>query len=125
MTDQAERYDRIAKGYQEWWAPVLAPSARGLLDRLDGVISGGASSLLDVGVGTGNLSFPALERWPGVQVTAIDASREMVGASEAIADDRLTGTDRARFGARGTGEGEEGQRDHPDGRRPQDGSETS
>ena len=100
MTDQAERYDRIAKGYQEWWAPVLAPSARGLLDRLDGVISGGASSLLDVGVGTGNLSFPALERWPGVQVTAIDASREMVGASEAIADDRLTGTDRARFGAR-------------------------
>ena len=28
MTDQAERYDRIAEGYARWWAPVLAPGRR-------------------------------------------------------------------------------------------------
>ena len=26
MTDQGERYDRIAAGYARWWAPVLAPA---------------------------------------------------------------------------------------------------
>lgn len=86
MIDQGERDDRMAAGYERWWAPVLAPSAAALLDRLDPVIGDGAHDLIDIGVGTGNLAIPALERWPGVHVTAIDASREMVVAVEAIAD---------------------------------------
>ena len=89
MTDQAERYDRIAAGYERWWAPVLAPSARRLLERLDPDVAAGATSLLDVGVGTGNLAIPALDRWPGVRVTGVDASREMIGAVEVLVGDRL------------------------------------
>jgi len=88
VTDQATRYDRIAGGYEEWWAPVLAPSALALLDRLEADIEAGARELLDVGVGTGNLSLPALRRWPQIRVTAIDASREMVGAAERLLEER-------------------------------------
>ena len=40
VTDQAERYDRIAAGYAQWWAPVLEPRATALLDRLDGAVCG-------------------------------------------------------------------------------------
>ena len=69
MTDQATRYDRMAAGYDRWWAPVLAPSAQALLDRLAPVVQAGATEILDVGIGTGNLAFPALGRWPGVTVT--------------------------------------------------------
>ena len=32
MTEQAERYDRIATGYARWWAPVLTPAVLELLD---------------------------------------------------------------------------------------------
>ena len=99
MTDQAERYDRIAAGYEQWWAPVLAPSALALLDRLDADVAAGATELLDVGVGTGNLSRPALQRWPSVRVTGVDASREMVGAAEALVADAGDGL-RARFTGR-------------------------
>jgi ubiquinone/menaquinone biosynthesis C-methylase UbiE len=96
MTDQVERYDRIAAGYERWWAPVLAPSAVAVLDELDADVRGGATELLDVGVGTGNLSRPALTRWPSVRVTGIDASREMIGAAEALVADAGDGL-RARF----------------------------
>ena len=89
----------MAAGYERWWAPVLAPSAGALLERLDPVIADRASDLIDIGVGTGNLAIPALRRWPGVQVTGIDASREMVTAVEAIADRELA-DERHRF--RGT-----------------------
>ena len=96
MTEQAARYDRIAAGYEQWWAPVLAPSAVALLDRLDGVVADGARDLLDVGVGTGNLSIAALRRWPDVRIAAIDASREMVAAAEALVAERAA-TARERF----------------------------
>ena len=81
MTDQAARYDRIAQGYARWWAPVLAPSARNLLDRLAPELDGREARLLDVGTGTGTLTVAALERWPDVRVDAIDASAEMVRAA--------------------------------------------
>jgi ubiquinone/menaquinone biosynthesis C-methylase UbiE len=83
VTDQAERYDRIAEGYARWWAPVIAPSARALLDRLDDALDGRAVRLLDVGSGTGTLSLAALQRWPDARVDAIDASGEMVAATRA------------------------------------------
>ncbi len=88
MTDAGARYDRMAAGYERWWAPVLAPSAVALLDRLDGAISSGARDLLDVGTGTGTLAIAALRRWPEVRVTGIDASSEMLGAAEALVDGR-------------------------------------
>lgn len=96
MTEHAARYDRIAEGYERWWAPVLAPSAVALLDRLDGTIEAGARDVIDIGVGTGNLAIPALRRWPGVHVTGIDASREMLGAAEAAAG-RGSTHERERF----------------------------
>jgi SAM-dependent methyltransferase len=99
MTDQAERYDRIASGYERWWAPVLAPSSLKLLDRLEADIDAGAKDLVDIGVGTGNLSIAALGRWSDVRVTGIDASREMIGAVEGLVAERLPGA-RSRFDGR-------------------------
>ena len=87
MTDQAERYDRIAEGYARWWAPVIAPSARAVLERLDDALDGRSVRLLDVGSGTGTLSVAALQRWPDARVDAIDASTEMVAATRAFAAD--------------------------------------
>jgi ubiquinone/menaquinone biosynthesis C-methylase UbiE len=89
MTDQAERFDRYAGGYDQWGAPVRAPSAHRLLDQLDEDVAAGARDLLDVGVGTGNLAISALQRWPAVRVTGVDASREMIGAVKALISDRL------------------------------------
>jgi ubiquinone/menaquinone biosynthesis C-methylase UbiE len=97
MTDQAERYDRIAEGYEQWWAPVLAASARGLLDRVEPIVAAGATDVLDVGIGTGNLALPAIERWPAIRLTGIDASSEMAASAGRLADERLAPPDRARL----------------------------
>jgi SAM-dependent methyltransferase len=99
VTEQADRYDRMAAGYERWWAPVLAPSALALLSHLDEAIADGARRVLDVGTGTGNLALPALVRWPGVRVTGIDASAEMVREVEALAGERLRPDQRERFDA--------------------------
>ena len=99
MTDQAERYDRIAAGYERWWAPVLAPSALRLLDWLDADVASGATDLVDVGVGTGNLAIPALDRWPDVRVTGVDASGEMIEAAQALVAERIPRA-RHRFSGR-------------------------
>lgn len=93
VIDQGERYDRMADGYERWWAPVLAPSAVALLDHLEPVIEAGATDLVDVGIGTGNLALPALQRWPTVQVTGIDASAEMIKHVETLAAERLAQND--------------------------------
>ena len=58
MTDQGERYDRMAAGYDRWWAPVLAPSATALLDRLEPTVASGAVDLLDVGHRDGQPGHP-------------------------------------------------------------------
>lgn len=99
MTDQAERYDRIADGYARWWAPVLAPSATALLDWFGTELDHRTGRLLDVGCGTGTLTLAALDRWPALHVDAIDASGEMVAATERgvarhgdAASTRFTGT---------------------------------
>lgn len=96
MIDQGERYDRMAAGYEQWWAPVLAPSAHGLLDRMAGVLEQPDTHVIDVGAGTGNLALPALRRWPNLRVTAIDASREMLGALQVMVQERPPGQ-RDRF----------------------------
>jgi SAM-dependent methyltransferase len=97
VTEQTERYDRIATGYAKWWAPVLAPQATALLDRLDGAVAGGARRLIDIGTGTATLAIAAIERWPSVEVVGIDASRGMTSAAAAEADQLLTREDRHRF----------------------------
>lgn len=102
MTDLAERYDRVAAGYLEWWAPVLEPRAIQLLDRLDGVVVGGGGSvrLLDIGTGTGTLARAAVRRWPGVEVVGIDVSSGMAEVAEGEADRLLTADERARLSTR-------------------------
>jgi SAM-dependent methyltransferase len=97
MTDQAERYDRIAAGYARWWAPVLAPAVETLLDRAASLVAAGASTLIDIGTGTGQLAFGALARWPAVSIVAIDASAGMRAIAEAHAERHLVTQDRARF----------------------------
>ena len=99
MTDQAERYDRIAHGYATWWAPVLAPQATALLDDLDAAVAAGARRILDIGTGTGTLAIAAIRRWPTVEVVGIDVSAEMARAAEGEANRELSPAERARFEA--------------------------
>ena len=73
MTDQVERYDRIATGYARWWAPVLTPAVLELLDDAAPQLEEGGR-VLDVGTGTGQLAIEALTRWPALSIAGIDAS---------------------------------------------------
>ena len=78
--DEAERiFDEFAEAYRDWWGPIIAPAALQVLDDLE-VPAGDPSpfDLLDLGTGTGVLAVAALERWPGVQVVAIDPSSHML-----------------------------------------------
>jgi ubiquinone/menaquinone biosynthesis C-methylase UbiE len=97
MTDQEERYDRIAAGYAQWWAPVLEARAIALLDRVDSAVESGGRRLIDIGTGTGTLARAALRRWPEVEVTAIDLSSAMISAAEAEAKRLLDDAERRRF----------------------------
>ena len=101
--DQGARYDRIAEGYARYWAPVIRPASVGLVDDLDPIMPTGAPPglghpasgdatrstphILDIGTGTGTLAFAALERWPTIRVTGIDASSEMAAWAASHAQD--------------------------------------
>ena len=97
MTEQAARYDRIADGYARWWGPIIAPAAVAALDEIDDAVRAGATEILDVGTGTGTLAIAALRRWPGIRVTAIDASSGMIEAAGRAADEQLTREQRRRL----------------------------
>jgi len=96
MTDQGDRFDRIAAGYARWWAPVLAPAVKELLDEL-APRTAGLERIVDIGTGTGQLALGATARWPGVSVVGVDASAGMCAIADAEADRRLPGPERARF----------------------------
>ena len=100
MTDQGERYDRIAEGYARWWAPVIAPAALTVLDELEPIVAAGARRLLDVGTGTGTLAIAAVRRWPDVRVTGIDLSSGMADMAAATADRLLSSEERHRLDLR-------------------------
>ncbi len=97
MTEQAERYDRIADGYARWWAPVLSPAVVSLLDRAGSLVPRGSASLIDIGTGTGQLALGALARWPDVSIVGVDASAGMRAMADANADRQLEGPARSRF----------------------------
>ncbi len=80
MSTIASRYDRNAKDYERYWAPVLDASARRLLDRLEPFVarSGNGTRILDVGTGSGVLALEALVRWPSVRIIGADASSGML-----------------------------------------------
>jgi ubiquinone/menaquinone biosynthesis C-methylase UbiE len=86
MTVQAERYDRIAMGYARWWAPIIAPQALTILDRLEPAVAAGARRIVDIGTGTGTLAIAAIQRWPDVEVVGIDASSGMAAVASAEGD---------------------------------------
>jgi SAM-dependent methyltransferase len=74
-----EPYDAWAASYRDWWAPVIAPSAAGLLDRLPTTdLDGRPFALLDVGTGTGTLAIAALDRWPSATAIGVDPARRML-----------------------------------------------
>lgn len=86
-TELADR--TFGDAFSRYWAPVIAPSARALLDRLDGTLSRDeAIDILDVGTGTGTLAIAALERWPQARVTAIDPSERMLELAREEAERR-------------------------------------
>jgi ubiquinone/menaquinone biosynthesis C-methylase UbiE len=100
VTEQAERYDRIALGYARWWAPVIAPRATALLDHLEAPVAAGARRIIDIGTGSGTLAIGALQRWPSVEVVGVDASRGMTEVASAEAGRRLSAEEHRRFKVR-------------------------
>ena len=96
MTDQVDRYDRIASGYARWWEPVLAPAVAELLDEVSRELTG-HERLLDIGTGTGQLALGAVVRWPVATVVGVDASAGMLERAGAVADERLGPDERHRF----------------------------
>jgi ubiquinone/menaquinone biosynthesis C-methylase UbiE len=100
MTEQAERYDRIADGYARWWGPIIAPAARTVVDEIADAVAAGATRILDVGTGTGTLAIEILRRWPDVRVTAIDASAGMIDLASADAERHLNRPERSRLDLR-------------------------
>jgi SAM-dependent methyltransferase len=96
VTEEGERYDRIAPGYARWWAPVLAPGVDRLLDRVAPWLADRPLEVLDIGTGTGQLALGALARWPEISVTGVDASAGMRAMAESLAD-MAPGSVRARF----------------------------
>jgi SAM-dependent methyltransferase len=83
----AAYYDGFADVYRTWWAPIIAPAARGLLDRLGEAIPAGDSpTIVDVGTGTGTVAIEALRRWAHARVIGIDPASRLLEFARAEAE---------------------------------------
>lgn len=90
MTSIADRYDYSAGRYERWWAPVLAPTALGLLDTIAAELDARPEArVLDVGTGSGTLALGVLERWPHVSVVGVDSSAGMLDVARDRTRQRL------------------------------------
>jgi SAM-dependent methyltransferase len=87
----------MAGGYEKWWAPVIRPAALRVLDLVAPTVDAGATRIIDIGTGTGTLGIGAVERWPTVRATGVDASGAMLEMARERADTRLSERDRARY----------------------------
>jgi SAM-dependent methyltransferase len=87
----------MAEGYEKWWAPVIRPAALRVLDLIAPTVDAGATRIIDIGTGTGTLGIAAVERWPAVRATGVDASGALLEMARLRADERLARRDRARY----------------------------
>ncbi len=103
MSNQCERYDRIAAGYERHWGPVIEPAAHRLLDRVAPLAERGAPRVLDLGTGTGALAVEVARRWPAPTIEAVDPSDGMLALARRRALDVLgpAGARRIAFTAAG------------------------
>lgn len=72
ITTAGRDYHRYATAYHRWWAPVIAPAGRRLLDDVAAMVNGPRAHLIDIGTGTGSVAVAALQRWPACRVTGVD-----------------------------------------------------
>jgi SAM-dependent methyltransferase len=85
-------YDRYGEAYRDWWAPLIAPGALRLIERLQGLLPADSSMrMLDVGTGTGTLVLAALEAWPRATAIGIDTSQRMLDMTDEAARRRGNG----------------------------------
>jgi ubiquinone/menaquinone biosynthesis C-methylase UbiE len=76
-----ERFNARARDYDKWWAPVLAETARTLIDYVEWYAGGpppDGSTVLELGTGSGTLAAAVLERWPGTRLIATDVAGVML-----------------------------------------------
>jgi ubiquinone/menaquinone biosynthesis C-methylase UbiE len=98
VRDTTDLYDRVAPGYQRWWAPVIAPAALHLLDLVaPAVVDRRDALIVDVGAGTGTLARAAVSRWPSIRVVAIDPSQGMLATGGREATRTLTSSQARRL----------------------------
>ncbi len=79
-----QAFDRIAPVYDETRDPLEAPA----LDRLAELLrAGGVARALEIGVGTGRMARPLLDR--GIDLTGVDASTPMLARARSKGIERL------------------------------------
>jgi ubiquinone/menaquinone biosynthesis C-methylase UbiE len=76
-----DRFNARAHDYDKWWAPVLAETARTLIDYVEWYAGGpppDGSTVLELGTGSGTLAHAVLERWPATTLVATDVAGVML-----------------------------------------------
>jgi SAM-dependent methyltransferase len=93
-----QRYDRSARRYERWWAPVLRPTVEAFVEEIAPLVDRvAAPRILDVGTGTGSLAVALLRRLPAAGLTAVDGSQGMMDEAERVVAARLTPDQSARL----------------------------